>query len=129
MKPIIVLDCSGSMWSVHDSPMDRILSHLRSHHPPDTPWVACARRRMIRGTVAALDGSKLGMSSGAEHEDAFRYALAPGIVPILCTDDGDDLRSIAEIATGREMELVIARCGAPLRMLERYPMMGRVTYV
>lgn len=129
MKPIIVLDCSGSMWTVTDSPLDRILSHLRSNHPPDTPWVASVSHRMIGGTVADLDKADLRMSSGSEHEEAFRYALAPGVLPILCTDDGEDLRSIAEIASGRDMELVIARCGAPLRMLERYPTMGRVTYV
>lgn len=109
--------------------MDRILSHLRSNHPPDTPWLESVSRQVITGTIADLDGTKLRMSSGPEHDDAFGCALAPGILPILRTDDGDDLRMIAEIASGGDMELVVARCGPPWRTLEMDSRMGRVTFV
>lgn len=91
--------------------MDRILDHVGSAHPPDTPRVAVASGRLITGTVSDPHRLKGAMSSGAEHEDAFRYALAPGTMPILCTDDTDDLRSIVEMASGREMQVVIARRG------------------
>lgn len=109
--------------------MDRILDHVGSAHPPGTPWVAVASGRLITGTVSDLHRLKGVMSSGAEHEDAFRYALAPGTMPILCTDDNDDLRSIVEMASGREMQVVIARCGPRRHDMRWTPGSERMTFV
>ena len=108
MRTIAVVDCSGSMTG---GPLDRIIDYLQTRLPSDTMWVAVAAGRLYQGTVDKAKELLRLPGGGSELSHALRYALAPGVRPIVCTDEAEDLRPLIEMAGGRGMDLVVVRFG------------------
>ena len=131
MRDILVFDCSGSMTGGFSgkSPLEKLLDHVVATYPPDTPWLCVAMRKLHRGRLHDAKDVLRIRGGPSEILEGMDLAFAPGTRPVLCTDDGDDLASVAELASGREMGVIMA-CydpGGVRRNTDRR--LGHVTYI
>lgn len=108
MKTILVLDCSGSMSG---SPQDRMIRHIEANWPADTVWTVVAMERVHSGTVADINRIRKLPMGGSEMKGALEYTLAPGVHPVVYTDDGEDLGPLVEAARGHSLDIVVIPTG------------------